>query len=174
MPPRNQVRHGPYFPLDESQRLRQYCAATNTTENAVFREAIRRFLGDAPTDATVILGRMDRVQRAQVRVQRDLELLTEAFAVWVRFWFAHTPAIDAAAIGSARRTSAARYKDFVDYVAKQFAKGQRFIDDLPQDQVADEDELAELAATSSEGLSDDEPPPEGDPSEEGTAPKVAE
>jgi hypothetical protein len=144
---RNHVRHQPYLGPEDSKRLIEYCAATNTTESGVVREALRRYWADAPTDATLIMGRLDRVQRAQTRTQRDLELLTEAFAVFVKFWFAHTPSVAEGSHKAARTMAEARYKQFVDYVSSQFAAGRRFLEDLPQDMVADESELAELAAT---------------------------
>jgi hypothetical protein len=158
--PRNVVRHQPYLRREDSKRLVAHCAATNTTESAIIREALHRYWADAPTDATLILGRLDRVQRAQTRAQRDLELLTEAFALFVKFWFAHTPAVAENARQGARVTSEARYKQFVDYVASQFSAGRRFLDDLPRDVVADERELAELAAKGPSPQASSSEPPE--------------
>ena len=144
---RNVVRHHPYLRRDDSKRLIAQCAATNTSESAVIREALHRYWGDSPaSDAALIMGRLDRVSRAQTRAQRDLELLTEAFAVFVKLWFAHTPAIAEGARQSARTTAEGRYMHFVEFVASQFSAGRRFLEDLPRDVVADEGELAELAA----------------------------
>jgi hypothetical protein len=141
------VRHHPYLRREESRRLVEYCAAHRTTESAVIREALARYFGDTPSDATLIMARIDRGLRAQARTQRDLELLTEAFALFVKFWFAHTPAIGEQDRGAARSAAEARYGQFVEYVSRQFSAGRRFLDDLPRDVVADERELAAIAAT---------------------------
>jgi predicted DNA-binding protein len=156
---RNVVRHHPYLRAEESKRLVELCARTNTTESAIIREALHRYWSDAPTDATLIMGRLDRAQRAHARTQRDVELLTEAFAIFVRFWFAHTPAVASDARKTARSASTARYKEFVDYVATQFGAGRRFVDDLPRDVVADPAELAVLAATAATASSAAAPEP---------------
>ncbi len=76
----------------------------------------------------------------------DLELLSEAFAVWVKVWFAHTPCITDDAQESARRTAESRFAQFIEHVVERFTGGHRFLDDLPREGLADEVELANLAA----------------------------
>jgi hypothetical protein len=156
--PRNVVRHQPYLRREDSRRLVEHCAATNTTESAVIREALARYWADAPTDATLVMGRLDRVLRAQARTQRDLELLTETFALFVKFWFAHTPAVAEQNRATARTTAEARYAQFVEYVSSQFSAGRRFLDDLPRDVVADEDELAAMVSTAAGAVATGAPP----------------
>lgn len=144
---RNVVRHQAYLHCEDFKRLVEYCAATHTTESAVIRAALHRYWADlSPSDATLIMGRVDRLLRAQQRTQRDLEVLTEAFGIFVKFWFAHTPAVADAARKAAWSMAESRFKHFVDYVSTQFSAGRRFIDDLPRDVVADGRELAELGA----------------------------
>ena len=146
--PLNVVRCQPYLRRDDWKRLADHCAANRTTASAVIREALACYLAPTETeDATMILGRVDRVLRAQTRTQRDLELLTEAFGVFVKFWFAHTPAVADTARKAAWTMADARFKQFVDYVSTQFGAGRRFVDDLPRDVLADDHELAELAGT---------------------------
>ena len=145
--PRNVVRHQPYLRAEDSKRLVAHCAATNTTESAVIREALARYWEDAPTDASLVMARLDRALRAQARTQRDLELLTETFALFLKVWFAHTPAVAEQHHSTARSSSDARYTRFVEYVSSQFSSGRRFLDDLPREVVADERELAAIAAS---------------------------
>jgi hypothetical protein len=54
------------------------------------------------------------------RTQRDLELLSEAFAVWVKLWFAHTPTIPDEGKPAARMTAENRYRLFVEHLTEQF------------------------------------------------------
>ena len=122
------------------QRLEAYCAAQRLTEGAVVQAALGQYL-DGTGDATLVLRRLDRVGRACARVQRDLDLLSEAFGTWLRVWFAHTPQIPEDARASARSSAQARFNQFVTHVAEQFSGGHRFVDDLPRECVGDEEEL---------------------------------
>jgi hypothetical protein len=70
--------------------------------------------------------------------------LAEAFAVYVRLWFAHTPQVADDAKDFARRTSEGRYAKFLDHVVDRFTEGHRFVDDLPREEIADEAELASM------------------------------
>ncbi len=142
---RRKRRHQPYLTPDESKRLIDYCAAAKTSETAVIREALSRYFRDESCDTTLLTGRVDRTLRAQARTQRDLELLSEAFALFVKFWFAHTPAVSAEDRPAAKSSAEARYAQFVEYVSQQFSAGRRFLDDLPRESLADEEELAALA-----------------------------
>ncbi len=141
---RGRVRLLPYVDPALAQRVDQFCAATDVTVSAVVAAAIGQYL-DGTSDATLVLRRLDRLGRAVARNQRDVELLSEAFAVFVRLWFAHTPAIPEAAKGSVRASAESRYRQFVEHVAEQFSGGHRFLDDLPHEAIGDEGELAAVA-----------------------------
>jgi CRP-like cAMP-binding protein len=141
------VRLHPYVEEARAKRLSTYCAATGIASSSVIEAALRQYL-DETSDKTLILRLLGRLARAQVRTQRDLEVLSEAFAVWVRIWFAHTPRIEDGT-ELARRTAESRYARFVEQIAERFSGGERFLDDLPREGLADEAELTNLAADAS-------------------------
>ena len=64
----------------------------------------------------------------------------------MKIWFVQTPRIESDAKELARRTAESRYAQFVQHVVEQFVGGQRFLDDLPREVLADEVELANVAA----------------------------
>jgi hypothetical protein len=130
------------------QRLEAFCGAAGVTESAAIEASLRQYL-DRSSDATMLLRRMDRLGRAQEHTQRDLELLSETFAVWTKLWFAHTPVIAPDAKGAARLTAESRYRQFVEHVGEQFFGGKRFLDDLPREALAALPEL-EAAAQAAE------------------------
>jgi len=132
-----------------AERLVGYCRATRTTERAVVEAALRQYLDNA-NDMALLLRRHDRLGRAHDRTHRDLEILSQAFATFVRLWLSHTPPVPKDARKAAQTSGEARYRQFTNYVAEQFAAGKRFIDDLPQERIADDRELASVAATRSE------------------------
>jgi hypothetical protein len=90
--------------------------------------------------------RMDCLGRAVERVHRDLEVVSEALAVWFQLWFAHTPSIPDEAKRAARSESAKRYQQFVDHVGTKLAAGHRFVDDLTKESIADPSELSAFAS----------------------------
>jgi predicted DNA-binding protein len=128
-------------------RLSGYCAASSIAERAVFEEAIQQYV-DRVGDLALVLRRLDRLGRAGARLHRDVELLSEAFAVFVRLWFAHTPTIPEDGKAGARSTAESRYRLFVEHVGQQFSGGRRFLDDLPRESIAHDAELDAVAGQS--------------------------
>jgi hypothetical protein len=157
---RGRVRLLPYVEAPLADRLDAFCAATAATESAVVAAALRQYL-DGTSDATLLLRRIDRVGRAAARHQRDLELLSEAFAVFVRLWFAHTPTVPEEGKRAARASAESRYRQFVEHVAEHFSGGHRFLDDLPHESIGDESELTAVAAAVVGGHDPNEPRPAG-------------
>ena len=143
---RGRARLVPRVSADVANRLAALCAATHSTESAVVEAALRQYL-DGTSDQTLLLHRLNRLGRALERIHRDLELLSEAFGVFIRLWFAHTPAVQEDAKPSARRIAESRYKQFIEHVTHQFSGGQRFLDDLPRETLADDRELEAAAGS---------------------------
>jgi hypothetical protein len=127
--------------------LRQHCAAHRVSSPAVIEAAIRDYVSGV-SDPMLLMRRLDRLGRAQERLHRDLELMMETFAVFMKLWFAHTPAIAQDSKRGAQSAAESRYRQFVDYVGQQFAGGHRFVQDLPQEAIADATELSNAAAAS--------------------------
>lgn len=148
---RGRVRLLPYVPAELGERVVSVCASSGVTESAVVEAALRQYL-DGTSDRTLLLRRLDRLGRAVERDHRDLELLTETFAVFMRLWFAHTPSIPEDGKHAARMTAESRYRQFVQHVAEQFSGGRRFLDDLPHEALADEADLDAASNPSAHGL----------------------
>jgi hypothetical protein len=147
---RGRVRLQPYVEASLAQRLAALCAARGVTETAVVQEALRQHL-EGTSDAMLLLRRLDRLGRELGRVQRDVEILSEAFGIWVKLWFAHTPSVAEDARRAARASAEARYAQYVQHVTEQYARGSRFVDDLPREPLGDEEELAAAARAGEPG-----------------------
>ncbi|MGD0679094.1 MAG: hypothetical protein ABSC94_27145 [Polyangiaceae bacterium] len=137
------VRLQPYLEPVLAGRMEKYCAASGATESAVVAAALRQYL-DGTSDATLLLRRLDRLGRAVERIHRDVEFLSEAFAVFVRVWFAHTPTVPESGRNAARESAESRYRQFVEHVAEQFSGGRRFLDELPGESMGHGGELTAL------------------------------
>lgn len=142
------VRLQPYVDAPLAKQLVAYSAATGTTTSFVVQAALRQYL-DRTGDKTLLMGQLARLRRACDRTQRDLEIHMEAFAIYVKLWFAHTPSIPDKAKDSARRTAESRFAQFQEYLVEQVQGGRRFVDDLPREVIADEAELSRMASEAS-------------------------
>src|ERR1700730_9902327 len=89
---RGRVRLLPYVPEELATRVAHVSSSSGVTESAIVEGALREYL-DGTGDKALLLRRLDRLDRSVARDHRDLELLSEAFAVFVRMWFAHTPRV---------------------------------------------------------------------------------
>jgi hypothetical protein len=139
------TRLHPYVDTPVAERFARYAARHGLTESAAVQAAMCQFL-DGTTDAALVMRRLDRLGRAKERGQRDLEVLSLAFTLWMKVWFAHTPNVAEDARPFAKGSAEARHREFLQHVAEQYSGGHRFIDDLPQEIIADNSELTRLAA----------------------------
>ena len=127
----NAVRIQPYVSDNTYKQLKKESRLPGRTVSSIIEAALQEYFDDAK-DFPLVLRRLDRIQRAIERVERDQQMLTEAFAVFVQIWFAHTPKIDSDSKNAAQRQAMDRYNQFVDFVAKKITSGHRFIDDMAQ------------------------------------------
>jgi hypothetical protein len=139
------IRLQPYVDAPLAKQLAAYSAAMGTTTSFVVQAALRQYL-DRTDDKTLLLGQLARLRRALDRTQRDLEIHMEAFAIYVKLWFAHTPSIPDNAKDYARRTAESRFAQFQEHLVERFEGGRRFVDDLPREVLADEAELSRMAS----------------------------
>jgi hypothetical protein len=122
-------------------KLSKYCAASGISERTVIEDALQKHL-DSKSDTELLLRRFDQVKRDMARDHRDLELLSEAFGRYMRLWFtAHAPNTAEAGKTAARGAAEAQYKQFAQHLGAQFTQGHRFLDDLPLEASAGEDEV---------------------------------
>jgi hypothetical protein len=121
-----------YLPAQLRKRIRQYAAKKGVSESAVANAAILRYLDDA-NDGPLILRKLQRLDRNLERSRRDSDVLSEAFAVFVQLWFAHTPRLAESEMLTAEASALKRFKEFADHVAEKVATGGSFIADLGGD-----------------------------------------
>ena len=153
-PPRRSSRKRitPYLPSDLAHRLAGHCATARVTESAAVEAAVRQYLDDT-SDKVLIMRRLDRLGRALERAERDRELHTEAFAIFVKLWLAYAPTVSEDARKAALVAADARFRQFMEYLAQRLSKAERFGDLLPHEALADVHELSAVAKG----------PPQGEP-----------
>jgi hypothetical protein len=131
------VRVSARISVSVRDRLTKYCAASGISERAVVETALRQYL-EGSSDSALILRRLDRLQVLVGRDHRDLELLSEAFGLYMRAWFlAHSPSV--AENSKTMRAGEGACKIFAQHLGERFSAGHRFVDDLPRGSMHDED-----------------------------------
>ncbi|WP_306030083.1 CopG family transcriptional regulator [Stappia sp. MMSF_3263] len=118
------LRHNIYLDKKTSDKLSALAGKPGDSKSSIIVQAIHHFARhrDAPFLSEALASRLDRLTRENARARRDLEVLTEALAFFVRLYLmfnAHTPVPDHATRALARE----RYRKFIDQVARQVATG---------------------------------------------------
>ena len=129
IPRRRCVRIHPYVDAALAERLAVHCASTGLSTSAVVERALGEHLGDEKRRLALFLS-LERIGRAIERTHRDLELLMEAFGIWVKIWFAHMPRIGGDDLDLVRRSAESRFMEFVEEVAQDYSSGHHFLEDL--------------------------------------------
>ena len=62
----------------------------------------------------------------------------------IKMWFAYTPPASEEEQEAAQAQAEQRFGAFLDYVAEQLASGDTLVNELVQDTIGDDDELAKL------------------------------
>jgi hypothetical protein len=137
---RKRVRVQTYVDQEVAEQIGRRVQMMGTTESGIVRSSIREFL-DETSDKTLILRRLDRLGHGVERLHRDVEFLSEALGVFVQAWFSHTAPLPPERERAARASGEARYRQFMDIVVQRFTGGARFLDDLPKEVLAHDEEL---------------------------------
>ena len=130
------VRISARISVSVRDRLTKYCAASGISERSLIENALRQYL-EGSSDSALMLRRLDRLSVALSRDHRELELLSEAFGLYMRAWFlAHSPSV---ADSKILRAGEGAYKAFAQHLGERFSAGHRFVDDLPTGSMNEED-----------------------------------
>jgi predicted transcriptional regulator len=117
--------------------LAAYADRRERSRSLIAEAAIASFLSpDADEQREAALSkRLDRIERAMVRLERDLGIAVEMTALFVRFWLASTPPPSEAARAAMRKQGGDRYDAFLDALGRRLAKGpklrQEILEDVP-------------------------------------------
>jgi predicted transcriptional regulator len=119
-------RHNIYLDEDTSAGLEALAALPGSSKSAIISDALRHYIrhrGSAELDEALKI-RLDRLSRENALARRDIEVLTESLAFFVRLYLtfnAHTPVPDQATQAVARD----RFQNFIEQVGRQIAGGKR-------------------------------------------------
>ncbi|UFM64096.1 CopG family transcriptional regulator [Paracoccus sp. MA] len=112
--------------------LADYADRRGKSRSLVAEAAIASFLtpdADERQEAAMTR-RLDRIDRSIQRLERDIGIANEAFAIFMRSWLTATPAPPDAA---ARAQGGERYDRFLEALGRRLAGGPRLRQEVPGD-----------------------------------------
>jgi len=110
-----------------SKRLMLYASRKGTTYSSVVEAALVQYLDGDTSDRALLLRRLDRLGRQVTALERDLDVLSHGFGIFLQIWLAHTPPIDEDLKPSAEQSARQRYRRFLDHLAAEAAKSESFV-----------------------------------------------
>lgn len=137
MPPRpdKKQRLSVYLDPDLKRCLADFAERRGQSDSLVAEAAIASFLSpDADERKEAAIGkRLDRIDRNIQRLERDVGIANEAFALFVRFWLTSTAPLPETAQAAAHAKGGERYDKFLEALGRRLANGPRLEQEVPED-----------------------------------------
>jgi predicted transcriptional regulator len=124
-----------YLDPDVMQMLADFAGRRGQSRSIIAEAAIASFLSpdaDERLEAT-ITKRLDRIDRNLQRLERDIGIVNEAFAIFIRSWLTATASVPETAQAAARAKGGERYDKFLEVLGRRLAKGPRLRQEVPED-----------------------------------------
>lgn len=116
--------------------LRTQAARRSMSDSLLAEAAIAAWLdpegagGDPKASLETAVQRLDR---RQARIERDLSISVETLALFIRLWFTSMPALTDSMAAAARAQGAERYDRFVEMLGRRLASDKRFRTDVARE-----------------------------------------
>jgi len=124
-----------YLEPDIMDLLAHYAAQRDQSMSLIAQAAIASFLSpdSAERQEAALARRLGQIDRRLARLERDLGISTEAFATFIRFWLATTPALPEPAAQAARAKVSERYAAYTSALGRRLAKGPQLRQEIVED-----------------------------------------
>ena len=112
-----------------AERLALAARRPGANKSAIVDAALDRFLNPErdPSGDAALVRRLDRINRQLDRVDRDVGIVAETLALYVRYHLTMTPPLPLADREAARALGRDRFEMFVAQVGKRVASGNRLV-----------------------------------------------
>jgi predicted transcriptional regulator len=134
-----------YLDPDVMQMLADFAGRRGQSRSIIAEAAIASFLSPDADERleAAITKRLDRIDRNLQRLERDIGIVNEAFAIFIRSWLTATASVPETAQAAARAKGGERYDKFLEVLGRRLAKGPRLRQEVPEDiSAADGTDLA--------------------------------
>ncbi|MEQ9142904.1 MAG: ribbon-helix-helix domain-containing protein [Parvibaculaceae bacterium] len=122
MKPRVNIR----LSYEMHRKLEEMVLAPGATKSAIMEDALRAYLDPQRTEARddILLQRLDRIEKRQNAMERDLALCLETLGQFVLYWLTRTDPIPEAERDAAQLLGQRRFEFFIDQVARRVASDE--------------------------------------------------
>lgn len=124
-----------YLDPDLMRLLADYADRREQSRSTIAEAAISSFLSPDADERqeAAIAKRLDRIDRTIQRLERDIGIANEAFAIFIRSWLTSTAAPPDTAQPAARAKGGERYDKFLEALGRRLAKGPRLNQEIAGD-----------------------------------------
>jgi predicted transcriptional regulator len=128
-------RHSIYLNPDLSHRLADHAGRHEQSRSTIAEAAIASFLSPDADERqeAAIAKRLDRIDRNIRRLERDIGIANEAFAIFMRSWLTSTATLPEAAQAAAHAKGGERYDRFLEALGRRLAKGPKLRQEVGED-----------------------------------------
>lgn len=133
--PGKKKRLSVYLEPDISARLDDHADRRERSRSMIAEAAIVSFLSPDAEERreAAIAKRLDRIDRIIQRLERDIGITNEAFAIFMRAWLTSTASLPETAQAAARAKGGERYDRFLEALGRRLAKGPRLRQEVSDD-----------------------------------------
>ena len=119
-------RHHLYLDDELSERLDALAAKPGSSKSAIVADALRAYLARRGSKELndLLKVRLDRMTAQMGRVERDVQILLETLALFIRYEFTVTPQLPESEQAAARAVAQDRYQAFIEQVGRRIAAGR--------------------------------------------------
>lgn len=125
-------RHHLYLDDALSEQLEALAAAPGSSKSAIVSDALRAYLarkGARELD-DLLKVRIGKLGGQLDRIERNIDVVLESFALFVRYQLAVTPPLPEADQKAVRAVGQDRFQAFIAQVGRRLASGHRITEDL--------------------------------------------
>jgi hypothetical protein len=125
-------RHHLYLDDELTAKLDALASKPGTSKSAIVADALRAHLArrGAKELDDLLRVRLDRVTTQLGRMERDIQILLESLALFIRYEFTVTAPLPDAEQAAARAVAQDRYLAFIEQVGRRIAAGRTVTRDL--------------------------------------------
>ena len=129
---------GVYLTDDVAKLLRIAARRPGATKSSIVNEALLRLLDPAPEKdrGAEVIDRLRGLAKKHRQLHREVEVVTESFALFVRYFLTITPPLPQSEQHAANILGRKRYAVFVKQIAKRIASDRNLISEVMRTIVA--------------------------------------
>ncbi len=125
-------RHHLYLDDELTAKLDALAAKPGSSKSAIVADALRSYLArrGAKEIDDLLKVRLDRITAQMGRMERDIQILLESLALFIRYEFTITAPLPDSEQAAARAVAQDRYQAFIEQVGRRIAGGRTIGRDL--------------------------------------------